>query len=101
MRLDSLGRPPLVQAESAERMKVIPLKTEKTAEVAQPRDPGPSPGDRDGARLGKILEIIESAQERKKRKHQQKKVSEAIKAYQRVHLVESVEPSGQRLNVKA
>ena len=100
MRLDTLGKPPLVQPDNFERAKVVKLNIEPTKEATPPQesDSDPGHGGRAPPRLGKILSLLQKEEKKKKKKTE---TSEALKAYQRVSLTEiSEQQVGQSLNIK-
>lgn len=98
MRLDSLGKPPLVQSEAFEKGKVQPLVVQAARSVTAPESSHSDPGPADKSRLGRILSILQKGQDRKK-KRKPRSSNEGLKAYQRASATEG-EPVGQTLNIK-
>ena len=105
MRLDTLGKSPLViEAENSVLSRAPVITIRKIPEAQAPSDSGPSTGqDGDQSRLGKIIDLLEKSKEReKKRKPAVASRQEALKAYQRLAAFETQDQShvGQTLSIR-
>jgi hypothetical protein len=105
MRLDSIGKPITAPSDIFEKIDVDKMKvTAVAAPKAATSDDDSASQQGKEPRLGKILDLIEKAQEKKKEKqeHQKNKQrSVVIKAYQKFSSVVYNEPQlGQGVNIK-
>jgi hypothetical protein len=104
MRLDTLGKPPLVQNTSFEQIKVDKIKIEGIKEISPADTEEESSGGQARPRLGKVLHLLKKAEDDHKKKKKTLKEStsrSAIQIYQRMGSLEtSAEQSGQTINVK-
>src|SRR5438128_26790 len=107
MRLDGLGKPPLVQSEDLGRAKVQEQNNiGPVAPIKETGQDGTLSSQNDGPKLGQILEIIQKAQGLKKKKPRHPKATPmvtvaAIRVYQRMMSPEEWEQNtGQTLDLK-
>src|ERR1700733_11338507 len=100
MRLDSVGKPPLVVPEDL-KAKARELKVSQVAPVGNPSGAGTSTSQNNGPKLGQILDILKKATQKKK-PLSQKAALEAIRAYQKVAVQDEGDtPKGQTLDIRA
>ncbi len=96
MRLDSLGKPPLVQQQRFEPAKPDKLKDVEIKETKSLDEQGTSSHSGDSSRLGKILDLLKRAN----KKHQYKgRANGAVKAYQNEVHFEKLAKCGQTLDI--
>src|ERR1035437_6924044 len=98
MRLDTVGKPPLVQNDSFEKVKVDNVTIAPTPKTAAAADTDSNGAGNGKARLGKVLDLLQKDQEKKKKQNRGALTSDALRAYQRAAGAEGAEQSGQAVN---
>jgi hypothetical protein len=100
MRLDTLGKPPLLQNENFEKVGVLKIKKEDVGAVFHSESSDNSTSSNDGQeRFAKILNILEKSKRTKIRDASYQKQTEMPKVLQ-VYLKRFAPTKGQNLDVK-
>jgi hypothetical protein len=105
MRLDSLGKPLLVQLVESDRVQAQEKKAPPLPPVTQSPEAGTSMAER-GPRLGHIIDLLENAKKQRKKAISKQQVKEAIQKYRFASLLveagnEVERKTGQTLDQKA
>ena len=103
MRLDTLGKPPLVQTSNFENAKTDKLKGDEIQKTVPSGETETSGYQRGDERLGKILNILKRAQDQNQKNKKQLykgRVAQAILAYQLCASLEKSAKASQTLKVK-